>query len=194
MDRPVGIPAPGPSIPSMAWTMPGAKLKGALARHVQRQDTEFGTSKPAFWPSGDPKLVDVVTLVTVACNDRAVDSEGVGFEPGDLVRVFVQSSGDLKAWRKALREYCDNDHESVEIGDMVCVHYVGEERGDGFTRKAKEFSFAESGDDDDYVAEAVAFFRREQNRSRPVGVAPDSFGSEPFETVNTEDEGGHEPF
>lgn len=80
---------------------------------MERQQTEYGTGKPAVWPSGEPKLQVLVDLQTEEKDDPDDDGERT---------LYVSSNSMKHAIGKAIR---DAGAKDLEVGGTLTVTYTG---------------------------------------------------------------------
>lgn len=79
----------------------------------ERQQTEYGTGKPAVWPSGEPKMQILVDLQTEEKDDPDDDGERT---------LYVSSNSMKHAIGKAIR---DAGAKDLEVGGTLTVTYTG---------------------------------------------------------------------
>lgn len=143
---------------------PGGMIVGAIAYDDTFQGTVYGTEPPvlATWSNGNPKMVRVITLVTVSSN--LTDTQGEDIGPGDIVNLYLNSYTDQKAYRAALKAH----GSEVNVGDQVKAEFTHvKDRA-----KVKHFQFRAVDESDPLVAAAVDEYERrkqaEQTISQPA--------------------------
>jgi hypothetical protein len=106
----------GGGAPSARFEHPGDTVSGSITDKPDlRQQTDFTSGEPLFWPNGDPRMQLVVTLATELRDATVVDDDGTR-------RVYVK--GNLqKAVQQAVRTA---GAPGLEVGGVLTVTYTGD--------------------------------------------------------------------
>lgn len=104
----------GSSIPSATFLELGTVHEGVITNLEVRQAREFGTSKPATWPDGQPKMQAVITLRTQERNPEIENDNGVR-------NLYVSSKGMKDAIAAAVKRA---GAEGLAVGGTLGVKYT----------------------------------------------------------------------
>lgn len=117
----------GGGAPGISWEKVGQQVEGEVLAIDQKQDTDFTTKAPVFWPDGRPKMVPIFTIQT---SIRDSDED-------DGIRAIWARAGIFTAIRKALQEAFKPGKPSDEavIGGHLKVRFNATEPAKGSPRK-----------------------------------------------------------
>ena len=100
--------------PTFKFEEVGAEIKGTIVSHDTMQMTEFGTTTPAFWPDGKPKL-QVVFVLQTESRDPAIegdDGQRRVFANGRMLRAVLEARDEAGA-------------RTIDPGDNLAIRFTG---------------------------------------------------------------------
>lgn len=106
----------GGGAPAVKLDQQGVEVGGSIVTKPQvRQETEFGTQKPKFFPSGDPILGLLVDVQTNQRDASVDDDDGVR-------RFYIEGKRLKDAVREAVRA---SGAPGLEVGGQLWVAFIG---------------------------------------------------------------------
>lgn len=109
----MSILAGGVSYPTVKFKTVGDSVAGRIVAVADVQATEFGSSNPAFWPDGSPKMQAKLTLETEPGNEES------------RVNLYITPSKNMRnPVRAAIAAAGRSD---VQVGDDIALTFTGYE-------------------------------------------------------------------
>jgi hypothetical protein len=101
----------------------GDTVTGVIIEMKKRQQTDFQTGAPAFWASGEPKMMLQVSLQTTLQDDADDDGiRNVYLRGGNFVAVKGKGTASLVAVKDAVKR----SGGQIEPGGTLTLQYSGE--------------------------------------------------------------------
>jgi hypothetical protein len=101
----------------------GDTVTGQIVAMKKRQQTDFQTGNPAFWPNGDPKMMLALTLQTELHESEDDDGlRNVYLRGGNYTAIKGKGTSSLVAVKDAVKR----SGHPIEIGGTLTLQYSGE--------------------------------------------------------------------
>jgi hypothetical protein len=107
----------GSNAPAFKFEQIGDKAVGRIVSMTERQQREFGTGKPMFFESGDPKMEWVITLAPESGDSFSLFARGGSYDVG---------SGQGTSMLTAIHDAAIvANATTLEVGGQLAVQHTG---------------------------------------------------------------------
>ena len=101
----------------------GDRVSGIIVAMKKRQQSDFQTGEPAFWPNGDPKMMLMVTLQTELQDTDDDDGlRNLYLRGGNFTAIKGKGTSSLTAVKDAVKR----SGQPIELGGTLTMEFSGE--------------------------------------------------------------------